>query len=590
MCAGAQKPPARKKNMENSNKKKENLTLSRALTNLVHNSPKDGTWVLALITGLFTGPLLFGGLCLLTLDQCAGMRGSEHMTMLGIICGITTFLAVPMMAAASRSKVYMDQARPKKEPAAVQQHIQSKPAQQPKASKPAPTQPPKPKQEERPAEMPAPTIQTAPTSVETTTFDDIAGYAETKKNMAFVVKCLRDPAMLQTVGARVPKGILLYGPPGTGKTLMAKAIAGTAGVRFYAANATEFVNVWVGQGAQNVRAIYQEAKQNAPSIVFIDEIDAIGSARSAGQNQEYRQTLNALLTEMDGMDKDSGVLTIAATNAVDELDPALIRPGRFDRKIAIPLPNLEDRKAIIHLYAAKRRLSSDISLEKLARETVGMSGSAIATLFNEAAIRAVMDDRSVITHADLDGAITQMLTNGETMKSAKKEELRVTAYHEAGHAILSRLVAKDPVQKVSIIGNTSGSLGLTIRGGDDRMMLPIETLRARAIMSYGGRAAEELVFGKDHITTGASQDLKDASYYIRAYLDSGAGKTLLNESTFAGQRVAPDTTEAKELSATLYQEALQFLAQHRELLDRVAKALLEKETLMGEDLEAIIQP
>lgn len=581
------------KTMEKKNKK-ERLTLSRMGINLAHNDPSAATWVLALFTGLLTGPLLFGAMCLFTIEECLGPEGRSHLTVLGLVCGVVTFLVVPIMAGVSRSKIYMDQARPKKQPAAAPRPTQGKPAkQQPKPSNPLPKSN-KPvakpsKQEPKQAETPEATIQTTPTGGETTTFADIAGYAETKKNMAFVVKCLSDPAKLRAVGAKVPNGILLYGPPGTGKTLMAKAIAGTAGVNFYAANATEFVNVWVGQGAQNVRAIYQEAKQNAPSIVFIDEIDAIGSTRSAGQNQEYRQTLNALLTEMDGMDKDSGVLTIAATNAFDELDPALIRPGRFDRKIAIPLPNLADRKAIIRLYAAKRRLASDVNLDKMARETVGMSGSAIATLFNEASIRAVMDNRSVVTRADFDGALTQMLTNGEVMKSVKKEELRVTAYHEAGHAILSRLVAKDPVQKVSIIGNTSGALGITICGGDDRMMLPVETLRARAIMSYGGRAAEELVFGKDCITTGASQDLKDASYYIRAYLDAGAGQSLLNESTFAGQKIAPDTTEAKELSTALYQEALQFLAQHRELLDRVAGALLEKETLMEEDLEAILQ-
>ena len=573
--------------MDNKNKKR--LTLSRVFTNLTHNDPGSATWVLALFVGLITGPLLFGLMCLLTLDQCIGSSGSEHMTMLGVLSAVITFLAVPMMAAASRSKVYMDEVRPKKEPAVVQRPVQrptqEKPVQQPKPSKPAKKQEPK----NPPTEQTEVTIRTTPTGGETTTFADIAGYAETKKNMAFVVKCLQDPAKLRAVGAKVPNGILLYGPPGTGKTLMAKAIAGTAGVKFYSANATEFVNIWVGQGAQNVRAIYQEAKQNAPSIVFIDEIDAIGSTRSAGQNQEYRQTLNALLTEMDGMDKDSGVLTIAATNAFDELDPALIRPGRFDRKIAIPLPNLSDRAAIIRLYASKRRLASDINLEKLARETVGMSGSAISTLFNEASIRAVMDNRTVVTRADLDGAMTQMLTNGEAQKATKENELRVAAYHEAGHAILSRLVAKDPVQKVTIIGNTAGALGLTVRGGDDSSILAVETLRARAIMSYGGRAAEELVFGKENITTGASQDLKDASYYIRAYLDAGAGESLLNDESFAGQKIARDTSEAKELSVTLYNEALEFLSQHRNLLDRVAQALLEKETLMSEDLEAIIQ-
>ena len=565
------------------------LTLSKAFTNLTHNDPNSATWVLSILVGLITGPILFGVLCLLTLDQCSGPRGSEHLTMLGVVSGLIAFMAGPLMANASRAKVYMDEVRPQKRPAVTQRPVQrptqEKPVQQPKPSKPEKKEAPK----NTPAEQTEVTISTAPTGVETTTFDDIAGYKETKKNMAFVVKCLRDPAKLRAVGAKVPRGILLYGPPGTGKTLMAKAIAGTAGVKFYSANATEFVNIWVGQGAQNVRALYQEAKQNAPSIVFIDEIDAIGGTRTAGQNQEYRQTLNALLTEMDGMDKDSGVLTIAATNAFDELDPALIRPGRFDRKIAIPLPSLSDRAAIIRLYAAKRQLASDVNLENLARETVGMSGSAIATLFNEASIRAVMNNRTVVTRADMDAAMTQMLTNGEVQKGAKKEELLITAYHEAGHAILSILVAKDPIQKVTIIGNTAGAMGLTVRGGDDRSILPVEVLRARAIMSYGGRAAEELVFGKENITTGASQDLKDASYYIRAYLDAGAGESLLNAESFVGQKIVRDTSEAKKLSVELYNEALEFLSQHRDLLDRVAHALLEKETLMSEDLDAVIQ-
>lgn len=565
------------------------LTLSKAFTNLTHNDPNSATWVLSILVGLITGPILFGVLCLLTLDQCSGPRGSEHLTMLGVVSGLITFMAVPLMANASRAKVYMDEVRPQKRPAVTQRPVQrptqEKPAQQPKPSKPEKKEAPK----NTPAEQTEVTISTEPSGVETTTFDDIAGYKETKKNMAFVVKCLRDPAKLRAVGAKVPRGILLYGPPGTGKTLMAKAIAGTAGVKFYSANATEFVNIWVGQGAQNVRALYQEAKKNAPSIVFIDEIDAIGGTRTAGQNQEYRQTLNALLTEMDGMDKDSGVLTIAATNAFDELDPALIRPGRFDRKIAIPLPSLSDRAAIIRLYAAKRQLASDVNLENLARETVGMSGSAIATLFNEASIRAVMDNRTIVTRADMDAAMTQMLTNGEVQKGAKKEELLITAYHEAGHAILSILVAKDPIQKVTIIGNTAGAMGLTVRGGDDRSILPVEVLRARAIMSYGGRAAEELVFGKENITTGASQDLKDASYYIRAYLDAGAGESLLNAESFVGQKIVRDTSEAKKLSVDLYNEALEFLSQHRDLLDRVANALLAKETLMSEDLDALIQ-
>ena len=422
-----------------------------------------------------------------------------------------------------------------------------------------------------------------------TTFADIAGYEQTKKNMEFIVKCLQQPELLREVGAKIPAGILLYGPPGTGKTLMARAIAGTAGVNFYSANASEFVNTWVGQGAKNVRALYKAAKANAPSIVFIDELDAIGGQRTSGQNQEYRQTLNALLTEIDGMDKDSGVLTIAATNDFENLDTALVRAGRFDRKIIIPLPNVADRLAIIKLYAAKRHMASDISLEKLARETVGMSGSGISTLFNEASIRAVMANRSVIGWEDLDGAMTQMLTNGEAAKAANKEDLNIAAYHEAGHAIILRLLAHDAVQKVSIIGNTIGAVGLTLRtDSEDRLLVPMEKIRARIIGSYGGRAAEELVFGKDNITTGARQDLKDASEYIREYLECGAGDNLLHESAFAGSRVTLDIKEAKTIARTLYTEALNFLTEHRDTLERVAQALLDKETLLDEELEVLL--
>ena len=564
-------------------KKKEKLTVSRAINNLVYNDPQAAAWLLALMVGVITFPILLLGLCLTTSEWFDSARADEHFTMMVIVSAVVSGLIVPAIAGCTPVQSYVNQARKQAQPAPVQKISKEKPSGQSGQVKP------KEQTTKKQEDSPGATIEIRAKQKEATTFKDIAGYAETKKNMEFIVRCLRNPDQLRAVGGKIPNGILLYGPPGTGKTLMAKAIAGTAGVKFYSANASEFVNVWVGQGAQNVRALYQQAKENAPSIVFIDEIDAIGSTRTSGQNQEYRQTLNALLTEIDGMDKDSGVLTIAATNAFEDLDPALIRPGRFDRKIAIPLPNYADRLAIIRLYAVKRRMTNDISLEKLAKQTVGMSGSAIATLFNEASIRAVMANRSIITSKDIDDAMTQMLTNGETAgKAVRKDDLKVVAYHEAGHAILARLVAKDPVQKVSIIGNTSGALGITIRGGDDRQMLPIETLRGRAIMCYGGRAAEELVFGKESITTGASQDLKDASRYIRSYLEAGAGSTLLNESSFAGQRIAPDTKEAKELSLRLYDEARKVLSEHRDILDRVANALMEKETLMEEELEQLL--
>lgn len=564
--------------MKKNNSNGEKSTLAQMLNNIVRNDPKTATQLVAFLVGLLTFPLMFFCLWWVTGNMVPEGELVGHLIKLALVSGIVSCLVIPSVASCTRVEK-MSESVDKQAVDPGQQASDTPSYTARRATGKGETA----KQDEKLA-----TINTKAVKSGRTTFADIAGYAETKRNMEFIVRCLRQPDQLKAVGGKIPNGILLYGPPGTGKTLMAKALAGTAGVKFYSANASEFVNLFVGQGASNVRALYAEAKKNAPSIVFIDEIDAIGSTRTAGQNQEYRQTLNALLSEMDGMDKNSGVLTIAATNILEELDPALIRPGRFDRKIAIPLPNYDDRLAIIRLYAKNRALMENVSLENLARQTVGMSGSGINTLFNEASIRAVMADRNVITREDLDDAMTQMLTNGEISKTVDKDELEVIAYHEAGHAVLSRLAANDPVQKVSIIGNTAGALGITVRGGDNRNILALETLRGRAIMSYGGRAAEEIVFGKEKISTGASQDLKDASRYIRAYLDGGAGGSLLNESSFAGQNMTPDTKEAKELSAQLYAEAVNILTENRHILDRVAKALLEKETLMEEELDALL--
>ena len=513
---------------------------SEMLKNKVRNDPKAGIWIVSFIAGLITFPLMFFCLWWVTGNMVPESELVGHLIKLAVVSGVVSCLVIPSVASCARVEKMSASADPDIADPADSQVVESSSEGTPPSRK----------------------------------------KAEKQSNKKPRLAELRD---------QMTTGILLYGSPGTGKTLMARALAGTAGVKFFAANASDFVNIWVGQGATNVRALYAAAKKNAPSIVFIDEIDALGGARNPGQHQEYRQTLNALLAEMDGMDKDSGVLTIAATNVLSELDPALIRPGRFDRKIAIPLPNYDDRLAIIRLYAKKRAMTEDVSLEMIARQTVGMSGSSINTLFNEASIRAVMADRSVITREDIDMALTQMITNGEISKTVDKDELEMVAYHEAGHALLSRLVAHDPVQKVTIIGNTAGALGITIHGGNEQSLLPLETLRGRAIMCYGGRAAEEIVFGKEHVSTGASQDLKDASRYIRAYIECGAGKSLLNESSFAGQNMIPDTEEAKELSAQFYEEAVKVLAENRHLLDRIAKALLEKETLMEEDFEALFE-
>lgn len=423
------------------------------------------------------------------------------------------------------------------------------------------------------------------------TFDNIAGYEETKKNLGFIVKCLQKPELLEQVGGKVPAGVLLYGPPGTGKTLLASAMAGTAGVNFYTANASEFVNTWVGVGPKNVRALYAEAKAHAPSIVFIDEIDAIGSKRNEQQGQEYRMTLNALLSEMDGIEKN-GVITIAATNTFEELDPALIRPGRFDRKVMVPLPNYDDRLAIAKLYAAKRRIAEDVSLENLARDSAGLSGSAIATVFNEASLRALMANRGIITAADIDDALTQVLTNGEAAKNKNYKDLEIIAYHEAGHAILVRKLCGEVVPKVSVLGSTTGMAGITfISSEEERLMTSMQQIRNKIIAAYGGRAAEHLIFGKENVSTGAMQDIQVASQYIRNYMQfGGTNGSLLDEAAFSGQKGASarDLNEAHELSKQLYQEALQFLTDNKGALERVAQALLERETLFEDDLNELL--
>lgn len=533
-------------------------------------------------------------------------------------CAAVLLLGVgPMMAAAgnvfsllpqekkrqpvevTKQKTASGQQPPKKTTTANQPTISQAPPvqkqppvqQQPPIQQPPVQQPKQPEKESKTTKTTSnTTLHVAPVKEVGVTFDSIAGYETTKKSMAFIVQCLSKPELLAQVGAKVPAGILLYGPPGTGKTLMAKAIADTAGVPFYSANASEFVNTWVGQGAENVRALYNQAKATAPSVVFIDELDAIGGQRGAGQNQEYRQTLNALLTEMDGLNKDSGVLTIAATNAYQELDSALVRPGRFDRKIMIPLPDYDDRLAIIKLYAAKRNMSTDISLEKLARDTAEQSGSWIATLFNEASIRAVMANRGIILQEDMDSAMMQMITDGEEAKTINQKDRQIAAYHEAGHAIILRLLAKEKVPKVTIVGSSSGSLGITLHSDEEGRQTPsLSKIRKLIVAVYGGRAAEELVFGKEEITTGAKGDISTASEWIREYMKYGAGETLLDLEAFTGQFGNYDQVrEAKELSMECYQEALSFLGSHRDTLEKVAQALLDKDSLTEEDLEKLL--
>ena len=428
-------------------------------------------------------------------------------------------------------------------------------------------------------------------SVDTVTFKDIAGYEKTKKSMMYLVECLSHPEMLVDAGAKLPAGVLLYGPPGTGKTLFARALANEAHVSFMSVSASEFMELYVGQGARNIRSLFEDARKAAPCIIFIDEIDAVGCQRTGAMNDERRQTINALLTEV-GAVKNNGILTIAATNDVDSLDSALKRPGRFDRVIAIPLPDLDDRRAIIRYYFSKKKIGEDINLENLALMTEGKSGSFIATVINEAALHAASEKRTIMTQKDLDAAMFQILMNGEEKQVTNKKDLRTIAYHEAGHAIALKLLTDSIVPSVTIIGSTSGAGGVTFNHSKEESAFSSKhEMETRIQVCYAGRAAEECLFGnKDDITTGASSDLKQASAMLREYFNTfGMGGDLLNIAVFTGEQADDKSLEAaKTLAVKLYGETVDLLKTNRGMLDAVAQALLEKKNLNDKELDKII--
>ena len=426
------------------------------------------------------------------------------------------------------------------------------------------------------------------------TLETIAGYEATKESMAFLVECLRNSQKLRAMGAELPTGVLLYGPPGTGKTLFAKAVAGSAGVPYYCVSAASFMEKFVGVGAQRVRELFESARDHQPCIVFIDEIDAIGKNRDSNTNDERQQTLNQMLTEMSAVASDhEAILVMAATNRIDDLDPALVRPGRFDRKISVPLPNQSDRLAIIKLHCKKKRLSSDVNLNDLSMLTEGMSGADIASLVNEAAIQAVYQNHESITQEDLDNAVFRVMTNGEKVEVADPEALRVIAYHESGHALITKLFSHDKIPQISVVGSTSGALGVTMHYSEkDNQLLSKKQLEAKIMTYYGGRAAEQCYFGNNSdITTGASDDLKQASRLIREYLTTYgmSNDCILNMEAFSG---APDpnlTQEAKALANSLYENTLHALLDHRNDLDRLAEELLRKKTLTGDEIDQILE-
>lgn len=439
-------------------------------------------------------------------------------------------------------------------------------------------------------------------------FSDVAGEDEAKENLAEIVDYLHNPGKYTEAGASMPKGLLLVGPPGTGKTMLAKAVAGEAGVPFFSISGSEFVEMFVGMGASKVRDLFKQAKEKAPCIVFIDEIDAIGQKRNTGGmggNDEREQTLNQLLTEMDGFEGNTGVIILAATNRPESLDPALTRPGRFDRRVPVELPDLAGREAILKVHARKIKLAEDVDLHTIARMTSGASGAELANIINEGALRAVRNGRTVVRQPDLEESV-EVVIAGYQKKNAvlsDKEKL-VVAYHEIGHALVAAMQTHSaPVQKITIIPRTSGALGYTMQvETGDKYLLTKEEIENKIATYTGGRAAEEVVFGE--ITTGASNDIEQATKLARAMIarygmceefDMVAMETVNNQylGGDASLNCSADThkeidRKVIELVKDQHEKARQILTDNRKKLDELAKFLYEKETITGEEFMSIL--
>ena len=439
-------------------------------------------------------------------------------------------------------------------------------------------------------------------------FSDVAGEEEAKESLAEIVDYLHNPKKYTEVGASMPKGLLLVGPPGTGKTMLAKAVAGEANVPFFSMSGSEFVEMFVGMGASKVRDLFQQAKEKAPCIVFIDEIDAIGKRRDGqfGGNDEREQTLNQLLTEMDGFEGNNGVIILAATNRPESLDPALTRPGRFDRRVPVELPDLKGREEILKVHARKVKAAPDVDFHTIARMAAGTSGAELANIVNEAALRAVRNNRAIVTQADFEESIEVVLA-GYQKKNAilSDEEKKVVAYHEIGHALVAAMqTSSAPVQKITIIPRTSGALGYTMQvEQQDKCLLTKEELENKIASFTGGRAAEEIVFGQ--ITTGASNDIEQATRLARAMItrygmndEFGmvALETVTNQYLGGDVSLACSADTQKEIDrkviATVkeqHEKARRILRENRELLDMLAQYLYEKETITGEEFMRILQ-
>ena len=439
-------------------------------------------------------------------------------------------------------------------------------------------------------------------------FDDVAGEDEAKESLAEIVDYLHNPQKYTDVGASMPKGVLLVGPPGTGKTMLAKAVAGEANVPFFSISGSEFVEMFVGMGASKVRDLFKQAKEKAPCIVFIDEIDAIGKKRNnqLSSNDEREQTLNQLLTEMDGFDDNNGVIILAATNRPESLDPALTRPGRFDRRVPVELPDLAGREAILKVHAKKIKTADDVNFHTIARMASGASGAELANMINEAALRAVRNNRTVVTEADLEESI-EVVIAGYQKKNAvlSDQEKKTVAYHEIGHALVAAMQSHSaPVQKITIIPRTSGALGYTMQvETGDKYLMSKDELANKICTFTGGRAAEEVVFGE--ITTGASNDIEQATKLARGMItrygmseefDMVALETVNNQYLGGDTSLACSAATQQEIDKMVvslvksqHEKAIQILKDNRKALDALAKYLYEKETITGEEFMHVLK-
>lgn len=433
-----------------------------------------------------------------------------------------------------------------------------------------------------------------PGSSSSVTWDEVAGLDEAKGELQEVVDFLRDPKRFEALGARVPKGILFHGPPGTGKTLAAKAVANESGARFFAQSASAFVEMFAGLGAARIRKLFEEARKNAPSIVFIDELDAVGGARSGHSfNREQDQTLNQLLVELDGFGPRDQVVVMGASNRLQDLDPALLRPGRFDRQILIQPPDLKGRLAILGVHTRGKPLAPDIDLEQVARHTAGLTGADLANIANEAAISAGRSSRSVIVQADFDHAMDRVIAGLQQRRVITDKEKRILAYHEGGHALMAHLMsAVSPVQKATIIARGT-ALGYTLNlPEEERYLHTKEELVDWMVVTLAGRAAEQVVFGR--VTNGAANDLEKVTELARSMVfEYGMGESAVARTMRADNYALSEETkrmrdqEQARLTDQAYSEAIRLITKHRALLDRVANALLEKETLSRDELLAI---